>query len=115
MTTNEIADVILRNLCEKSYPVFLTTFAGVSLYEADVFAINKNGYMTEFEIKRSRADFLNDFKNKPGKHKRLKERTAIHIRDEWVGGKRTGNKGLNHLLNKKAVQVLQFPPGMRVY
>lgn len=31
-------------------------------HEADLVIINKNGYMTEVEIKRSWQDFLNDFK-----------------------------------------------------
>lgn len=31
-------------------------------HEADLVVINKSGYMTEIEIKRSWTDFLNDFK-----------------------------------------------------
>lgn len=31
-------------------------------HEADLVIINKTGYMTEVEIKRSWQDFLNDFK-----------------------------------------------------
>ncbi|MFA5715025.1 MAG: hypothetical protein WC998_04765 [Candidatus Paceibacterota bacterium] len=91
MTTNEIADMVLRDLCSKHFPIFLTTFAGRGLWESDVFGINKNGYMYEFEIKRSRSDFLADFRNKEHKHRLFKERNAIRIYDEWKDGKRTGN------------------------
>jgi len=90
MTANEISDVIIRNMADKQFPIFLTTFAGIGISEADVFGINRNGYMYEYEIKRSRGDFFNEFRNKDDKHRRLKKRDAIHIYDEWKYGKRTG-------------------------
>jgi hypothetical protein len=91
MKTNEIADILLKSLCERSFPIFLTTFAGQGFSEADVFGINRNGFMYEYEIKRSRADFFADFKNKPDKHRKLKERYSIHLYDEWKHGKQTGD------------------------
>jgi hypothetical protein len=92
MTTNEIADVIIKELSSRSFPIFLTTFCGRGIAEADVFGINKNGYMYEFEIKRSRSDFLCEFKNKDRKHRNLSERKSVYVYDEWDKGKRTGNK-----------------------
>lgn len=101
MTTNEIADVILKNVCERGFPCFLTTFQGAGFNEADVFSINKNGYMYEFEIKRSRSDFLADFKNKKYKHQLLKERDAVRMYSKYVNGKRTAETEMHiHLPNR---------------
>ena len=99
MTTNEIADIILKHLSGKGFPIFLTTFAGRGLWEADVFGINKNGYMYEFEIKNSRSDFLAEFKNKTYKHELLKTKNAIHTYNEYKNGKKTGND----------VEIIQIP------
>jgi hypothetical protein len=97
MTTNEIADIIITSLSERSFPVFLTTFSGMGFSEADVFGINNGGYMYEFEIKRSRKDFFADFKNKDHKHKNLAKANAIYVYNEWKNGKRTGNN-INRIL-----------------
>jgi hypothetical protein len=91
MTTNEIYDVIITSLTQRQFPIFLTTFAGCGFQEADVLGINKNGYIYEFEVKRSRADFFAEFRNKEHKHRLLKDRKAIHVYDEWKNGKKTGN------------------------
>ena len=92
MTTNEIADVIIKSMVERQFPIFLTTFAGRGMDEADVFGINNNGFMYEYEIKRSRADFLSEFKNKDGKHRKLADRISSKTYDVWKKGKRTDEK-----------------------
>ena len=92
LSTNEIADEIIKSLSDRSFPIFLTSFAGSGFHEADVLGINTNGYMYEFEIKRSRSDFLAEFKNKKHKHKRLNNGDAIYLVNEWKNGKKTGNK-----------------------
>lgn len=92
MTTNEISDIIITDLVNRQFPIFLTTYAGCGMDEADVLGVNRNGFMYEYEIKRSKSDFLADFKNKPHKHRKFKERKAIHIYDEWKKGKKTGNR-----------------------
>jgi hypothetical protein len=92
MTTNQIADIIIRHLSEKSFPIFLTTYSGRGFSEADVLGISKNGIVYEFEIKRSRADFLGEFKNKEYKHRKLANKDAIAIYNEWKKGRRTDNK-----------------------
>ena len=97
MTTNEIADVIIRNLSERHFPVFLTTFSGGGFSEADVLGINSNGYMYEFEIKRSRSDYLAEFKNKEHKHKLLSERSAVKKYNVYIKGKKT-EKLTTHIL-----------------
>ena len=91
MKTNEIADIILRDLREKSFPVFTTTYAGQGMHEMDVMGINRNKYIYEFEIKRSRADFAAEFRNKGEKHIRLATRDSIRTYTEWDRGKQTGN------------------------
>ena len=90
MGTNDIADIIINDLVRRAFPIFLTTYNGRGMDEADVFGINRNGYMYEFEIKRSRSDFQAEFRNKQHKHCKLKNRDAIHIYDEWNNGNRTG-------------------------
>lgn len=42
---------------------------GVLDYEADLLIMNKTGYVTEIEIKRSWSDFLADFKKDEKAHK----------------------------------------------
>jgi hypothetical protein len=92
LTANEISDVILESMSKRSFSAFLTSFSGQGFYEADVFGINNNGYMYEYEIKRSRGDFLADFKNKTHKHNLLKDGISFKIYDEWKKGRKTGNK-----------------------
>lgn len=37
---------------------------GLNVHECDMFIVNRTGYVTEIEIKRSKADLLNDFKKR---------------------------------------------------
>lgn len=89
MKTNEIADIIIKDLCRRGFPYFLTTYQGQGMDEADVFAVNRSGYMYEFEIKRSRADFQAEFRNKQHKHDKLRLRDAVRVYNLWVKGKKT--------------------------
>ena len=75
MKTREIENIILKDLCDRGFPVFLPRFEMAGFSEADVFGINKNKYIYEYEIKTSKADFKADFK-KTHKHRLLKERKA---------------------------------------
>lgn len=95
MKTNEIADVIIQSMSERQFNAFLTTYKRGAIHEADVFGVNKNDYMYEYEIKRSRGDFLAEFKNKTTKHRWLSERSAIRWYDKWVNGKRTDKKEMS--------------------
>jgi hypothetical protein len=92
MTTNDIADIIIKDLLRRPFPIFLTTYHGHGMDEADVLGINRNGYIYEYEIERSRSDFRAEFKHKEYKHKKLRGRNAIKVYDEWKNGKRTGGK-----------------------
>lgn len=89
ISTNKIADTILNNLCERSFPIFLTHYQGRGMEEADVFGINRNGYMHEFEIKRTRGDFKAEFRNKRYKHFRLENRVHSKRYNIWKKGKKT--------------------------
>ena len=92
MTAEEIADVIIVSLAERQFPIYLKKFDGGGMAEADVFGVNRNGYMYEYEIKRSCSDFKADFKNKQYKHLNLSSGKCAHNYDEWKNGKRTGRK-----------------------
>ena len=92
MTVNEIEDIIIRSLIDRQFPIFITKFAGRGFYEADVLGVNRNGYIYEYEIKRSRADYFSEFKNKPFKHRKLANRESLYVYNEWKNGKATGNK-----------------------
>jgi hypothetical protein len=92
MTSIEISDIILNDLSDRHFPVFLRNYEGAGMHEADVLGINTGGYIYEFEIKRSRSDFFADFKNKIYKHQLLIKRDSISIYDEWHRGKKTGQK-----------------------
>lgn len=91
MTTNEIEHLIIRSLIDRQFPIFITKFAGRGFAEADVLGINRNGYIYEYEIKRSRSDYFSEFKNKPFKHNKLAKRQSIYIYDEWKNGRKTGD------------------------
>lgn len=89
MKTNKIADIITKNLADRSFPIYLTNYENQGFAEADVFGISRAGQMYEFEIKVSKSDFFADLKNKKYKHKNLSEKKAIQICYIWKKGKRT--------------------------
>lgn len=92
MTEAEIADAIILSLAERQFPIYLKKYDGGGMTEADVFGINRSGYMYEYEIKRSRSDFRADFKNKHYKHLILSSGKCAGNYDEWKNGKRTGRQ-----------------------
>lgn len=47
------------------------TYMVMDKFEADMLVLMKSGYVIEFEIKSTRADFLSEFRNKPDKHEIL--------------------------------------------
>lgn len=55
---------------------YLTENLNVFEWESDVLKFTKSGYVYEFEIKISRADFKNDFKNKKKKHTLLEDKNS---------------------------------------
>lgn len=75
MKTNEIKEVLMRRLYEKSRSLFITNYTGCGLPECDVLRITESNITYEYEIKASRADFKKDFKKTykhevlQGKHK----------------------------------------------
>lgn len=89
MTSKEIEKVIIQNLADRAFPIYLPNYTNQGFSEADVFGISGAGHIYEFEIKISRSDFLADFKNKQYKHIMLNGRNAIHTYNKWKKGKRT--------------------------
>ena len=92
MKAEQIADVIIESLAERQFPIYLKKYDGGGMAEADVFGINRSGYMYEYEIKCSRSDFKADFKHKHYKHVILNTGECAHNYDEWKNGKKTGRQ-----------------------
>lgn len=56
------------NFLSPSSVKYFTENLNIFNWESDVVKFTKSGYVYEFEIKISKADFKNDFKNKKNKH-----------------------------------------------
>lgn len=65
----EIQDSILREYLTGK-PLAITNYTGITGFEGDVMMVAKSGFVTEYEVKTSRADFKKDF-SKIAKHKHL--------------------------------------------
>ena len=91
MKTNEIAKAIMINLAERAFLIYMERFEGCGFPEADVFGISGAGQIYEYKIKRSRSDFMADFK-KAHKHFNLNNGNPIRTYDEWKKGRKTGNQ-----------------------
>jgi len=85
MNVNEISEIVIKYIVEKRFFIFGTTIQGSGLHECDVLGINKNEYIYEFEIKRSRADYQADFK-KTYKHKHLANKDSLREYNSWRKG-----------------------------
>jgi hypothetical protein len=88
-TTKVIEKVLIQNLADRQFPIYLRNYQNGGFSEADIFGISKSGQMYEFEIKVSRADFKNDFKNKNYKHDLLSNGDAKHTYNLWKKGRKT--------------------------
>jgi hypothetical protein len=89
MTAKEIEKVLIQNLADRAFPIYLRNYSNQGFSDADVFGVSNSGYMYEYEIKVSRSDFVADIKNKYCKHRLLKEKEAIHTFNKWKKGKIT--------------------------
>lgn len=69
MTSKEIYKALNIYYQPRAYYCVENIYAFCQYYkETDFLIINNNGYIQDFEVKTSRADFKNDVKNKPLKH-----------------------------------------------
>jgi hypothetical protein len=101
LNTNDITITITKDLCSRGFPIFLSNYQGQGMQDADVFGINNNGYVYEYEVKVSRSDFKAEFRHKEYKHNNLKNRDCIKVYDKWIKGKRTDDKySLIHIPNR---------------
>lgn len=67
MSSTQLVKKLFNRLSSNYYPIITNSY--VYTWESDLLALNKNTkYVTEYEIKTSRADFKADFK-KEDKHK----------------------------------------------
>jgi len=62
---------------KKGHKIVVSNFSGCGHAETDLLTITNANYIYSFEIKISKADFKNDFKNKKYKHSRLKESKTV--------------------------------------
>ena len=72
-TEEDIQDVLRRNFMSESNVKFVAENLYIYEWESDIWFMTKANYMYEIEIKVSKADFKNDFKNKTLKHQILTE------------------------------------------
>jgi hypothetical protein len=89
ITAQYIEKIIITNLADRGFPIYLTRYQFQGFKEADVFGISGAGHMYEYEIKISRSDFLADFKHKQHKHLLLNNKDAVHTYAKWEKGKKT--------------------------
>lgn len=80
MKVNKIEDIVMKHYAQLGHTPITTKYTGLGIGEADVISITKTGFINEFEIKRSRSDYLADFRNKSYKHKAMSERTGAELR-----------------------------------
>lgn len=65
LTVKEIEEIIVRHLGGVRTNIIVPNLSwGFLNHEADLISVDKNGYLTEVEIKRSFEDFKADFKKK---------------------------------------------------
>lgn len=82
----------------------VTNFSGVVNHECDCLIMTKSGYLTEIEIKRSYADFLNDFK-----------KNHVHDDDRIKYFYFMIHESIKDKVLKKLVEVKRVPTGILVY
>lgn len=69
LTVRQIEDSIMDYIGgERTNLAVPNVSYGLLPYEADLLVMNKSGYVTEYEIKRSFSDFMADFKKDESAH-----------------------------------------------
>jgi hypothetical protein len=70
--TNKIQTALIKHVRGHAYDIIIPNFYYFG-YEMDLFKLSSSGFISEYEIKISRADFFNDFK---------KGKTTFNFRNE---------------------------------
>lgn len=107
MKCNEIKEILMRKLYEKSPSIFCTNFEGMGFSEADVLRITESNVVYEYEIKTSVQDFKRDFK-KEYKHERLSGKKNFDKYIEWSGHPGIPNH-FYYVMPKDMVSLSQIP------
>lgn len=82
MTSKNITLRLYHYLYATHYPIIPNSY--IYAWESDLLAVNKiNSYITEYEIKISRADYKNDFK-KLDKHNIIKDAFELKCNFEFT-------------------------------
>lgn len=78
MTESDVQKVLYDRFCsKKNHPMVVPNCK--ALYprgESDLISVTQAGLVHEFEIKRSKSDYLREFDSKSRKHEVLKERVS---------------------------------------
>jgi hypothetical protein len=75
---HSIQQALRYNFLSPSSVKYFTENLNVYSWESDVLKFTNSGYAYEFEIKISKADFKNDFKNKKKKHALLENKEDVN-------------------------------------
>lgn len=73
-TEETIQKALRHNFLNPNSVKYFTENLNIYNWESDTIKFTKSGYVYEFEIKISKADFKNDFKNKKKKHSLLEDK-----------------------------------------
>lgn len=76
-TEKGIQQLLSQYWWKKGHKVVVSNFCGCGHAETDLMTITNANFIYSFEIKISKGDFKNDFKNKKYKHSRLKESKIV--------------------------------------
>jgi len=72
-TERNIQEVLGKYWFKKGHKISCYNFSGCGHSETDFISVTSANFIYSFEIKISKSDFNNDFKNKKIKHKSLKD------------------------------------------
>ena len=101
-TEREIQDWLCKYFMAKQRKV---TIPNMYLYEweSDLISVTKSGYVHEYEIKVTKADYKNDFKNKIRRHESLRHghRTPDYNQQYWIDQARNSGASENTGILKK--------------
>lgn len=62
ISISKIQRILARNLIKKGHSLVIPNTNYISQSEADLISVTKSGYWNEYEIKKTRADFLNEMR-----------------------------------------------------
>jgi len=77
LSEKDIQSILAKHFWLKGHKICCSNFQGCGYAETDFMSFTNANFVYSFEIKISKSDFKNDFKNKKYKHSRLKESKTL--------------------------------------